>query len=905
MRELPSGTVTFLFTDIEGSTRLLRQRGDAYAAALAEHRKVVRATFGDWGGVEVDAQGDAFFYAFARAGDAVAAAEQVHAALATGPIRIRIGVHTGEPTVTADGYVGVDVHRGARIAAVGHGGQTLLSEQTARLATGVTTKDMGLHRLKDLLGSERLYQLGEADFPPLTSLHRLNLPAHATPFLGRAAELGEVTGVLRRSDVRLVTLTGPGGTGKTRLALQAAAELADEFQDGAWWVSLAAVRDPRLVLPTIASTLGVKDDLSGHVGDRVLLLLLDNLEQVIAVGVELTALLAECRNLKLLVTSREPLRVSAERELAVPPFEESEAVALFRERAHGDQPGPVAEICRRLDCLPLAVELAAARTTILSPAQILERLDQRLPLLTSGTRDAPERHRTLRAAIDWSYELLSDEERALLARLSVFVGGCDIDAAQRVCDADLDGLASLAEKSLLAQRDGRLEMLETILEYARERLEQRGEGDDLEARHIVHYLRLAERAGPELTGREQEAWLERLDRDHGNLRVALSWCAQNTDSGDQGLRLASALTIFWFVRGFYVEGLDHLGRALATSGSDPSRARAGALWGVGLLATLVGDHERAGASLDESLAMARAIGDSACEGRCLVALGLLALFRDDVPAACALLRDGASTARRCGDLWCMADGLGTLGSVLPLQGALDEARAVGTEALAIARHEGDRQGIRMALFGLALAAVRKGDLDAAASEALEGVSICRAIGDPWFVSYFLWILALLRAEQGALADARVHAEESLSVAREAGGALLVVCALEASAAVARAVGDLDRASEFLAEAAAVVAGGNVPASYASAAARERGLLDLARGDASGARTSLEGSLALARRCGDRWAEGRALASLARATGAAGDSPRARALVDEAMLLQQETGDRLGLAESRRFASEVA
>jgi tetratricopeptide (TPR) repeat protein len=538
----------------------------------------VRATFGGRGGVEVDAQGDAFFYAFARAGDAVAAAEQVQAALATGPIRIRIGVHTGEPTVTADGYVGVDVHKGARIAAVGHGGQTLLSEQTARLATGVTKKDMGRHRLKDLLGAERLYQLGEDDFPPLTSLHRLNLPAQATPFLGRAAELGDVTEALRRSDVRLVTLTGPGGTGKTRLALQAAADLADEFQD-------------------------------------------------------------------------------------------------------------------------------------------------------------------------------------------------------------------------------------------------------------------------------------------------------------------------------------HLGRALATSGADPSRARAGALWGVGLLATLVGDHERAGASLDESLVMARAIGDSSCEGRCLVALGLLALFRDNVPLACSLLRDGALIARRCGDLWCLADALGTLGSVLPLQGALDEARVVGAEALVIARREGDRQGIRMALFGLAVAAVRKGDLDSAASEALEGVSICRAIGDPWFVSYFLWVLALVKAEQGAIPDARDHAEESLSVAREAGGALLVVCALEVSAAVSRAVGELDRASEFLAEAAAVVAGGNVPASYASAAARERGLLDLARGDAPGALTSLEGSLALARRCGDRWAEGRALASLARATGADGDSLRARALADQAMLLQQETGDRLGLAESRRISGE--
>src|SRR5438067_5934099 len=388
---LPSGTVTFLFTDIEGSTRLLHELGDAYAHVLAEHRRVLREAFARHNGVEVDTQGDAFFVAFARASDALAAARDAQLAL-DGPVRVRIGVHTGEPLVTQEGYVGIDVHRAARIAAVGHRGQVLVSQSTHTLVGSDDLCDLGEHRLKDLTAPERIYQLGNQEFPPLKSLNQSNLPQQPTPFVGREKELAEVLQLVGDPSVRLLTLTGPGGSGKTRLAVQAAAEAVDEHEHGVWWVGLQAVRDPELVLPTIGSMLGAKSEPVEHIGNRRMLLVLDNLEQVVGAAPALGELLAACPNLKVVVTSREPLRLAAEHEYAVQPFVEQEGVGFFLARARAVradfQPDEeVREICSRLDQLPLALELAAARVRALSSAQILVRLEQRLPLLTRGSRD--------------------------------------------------------------------------------------------------------------------------------------------------------------------------------------------------------------------------------------------------------------------------------------------------------------------------------------------------------------------------------------------------------------------------------------------------------------------------------------------------------------------------------------
>jgi class 3 adenylate cyclase len=407
VRQLPSGTVTFLFTDIEGSTRLLHELGERYADVLAEHRRVLREAFSRHGGVEVDTQGDAFFVAFARAGDAVAAAGEAQDALATGPVRVRIGVHTGEPVVTEEGYVGTDVHRGARIMGAGHGGQVLLSETTRQLLdTTEELRELGDHRLKDLTAPQRLYQLGDGDFPPLRTLYRTNLPIQPTPLVGRERELEEA-GALVRSH-RLLTLTGPGGSGKTRLALQLAAEAVEQFPDGAFWVPLQAIRDPALVERAIGTSVGADDGLIEYVANKRLLMLLDNFEQVIEAAPTISSLLAGTPNANVLVTSREPLHVESEQRYPVEPLPEDDAAVLFVERARAVAPGfppaaAVGEICRRLDGLPLAIELAAARVALLDPDELLARLDRRLPLLASRSRDVPARQRTLRATIEWSY----------------------------------------------------------------------------------------------------------------------------------------------------------------------------------------------------------------------------------------------------------------------------------------------------------------------------------------------------------------------------------------------------------------------------------------------------------------------------------------------------------------------
>ena len=425
-RELPSGTVTFLFTDIEGSTRLLDELGDAYAEALAEHRRQLRAVFERHGGIEVDTQGDAFFVAFARASDALAAAAESQRVLEDGPIRVRMGVHTGEPTVTEEGYVGIDVHRAARIAAAGHGGQLLVSQTTYDLAADGALRDLGEHRLKDLSAPERLYQLGADDFPPLRTLYQSNLPVPATPFLGREDELTEVRALLGRPEVRLLSLTGAGGSGKTRLALQAAGAAADDYPQGVWWVPLAPVRDAESVFEAAARGLGVSGTLAESIGQRRLLLLLDNFEHVIGASAGLSQLLSACPNLDVLVTSRERLQLGGEHVYPVPVLTRPDARALFVARAcavHPEfEPGPaVDELCGRLDDLPLALELAAARTTILTTEQLLARLGQRLDLLRGG-RDADLRQQTLRATIEWSYDLLDQDEQELFARLSVFEG---------------------------------------------------------------------------------------------------------------------------------------------------------------------------------------------------------------------------------------------------------------------------------------------------------------------------------------------------------------------------------------------------------------------------------------------------------------------------------------------------
>jgi predicted ATPase len=627
-RELPSGTVTFVFTDVEGSTKLLHELGaDAYAQALAGHRRLLREAFSAHGGVEVDTQGDAFFYAFPSAPRAVAAAVAATDALSAGRIRVRVGLHTGEPRLTAEGYVGEDVHLGARIAAAGHGGQVLLSRQTSELVDREVL-DLGEHRLKDFAEPLWLFQLGSQRFPPLKTISNTNLPRPASSFVGRERELEEVTGLLN-DKARLVTLSGPGGSGKTRLALEAAAELVPEFRNGVFWVGLASLRDPGLVTETVSHALGAKDGLAEHVGERDMLLLLDNLEQVVEVAPELAALVEACPNLKLLVTSRELLRVRGEVEYAVPPLEITEAVELFCDRAQLEPSDEIAELCRRLDSLPLAVELAAARTRVLSPAQILERLAKRLDLLKGG-RDAEARQQTLRATIEWSHDLLNEDEQRLFARLSVFAGGCTLDAAEAVSDADLDPLQSLVDKSLLRHADERFWMLETIREYALEQIETSGEAEELRRGHADYYLALAEEAEPHLRGSSPQDWLELLEHDHDNLRAALD-CLEASGDTELVLRLAGALAAFWGTKGQIAEGRRRLDNALRID-ERPTAARAKALNGAADLAYGSGDPATARLHAEEALALDRELGDRWGTALSLFNLGYASAVEADLAA---------------------------------------------------------------------------------------------------------------------------------------------------------------------------------------------------------------------------------------------------------------------------------
>ena len=873
-QDLPSGTVTFLFTDVEGSTELLHDLGaEAYAGALAEHRRVIREACASEGGVEVDTQGDAFFFAFPTAPGALAAASALTEALASGRVQVRVGLHTGTPLLTDEGYVGDDVHRAARIAAAGHGGQVLVSSSTAALVES-ELRDLGEHRFKDLSAPERVFQLGARDYPPLNTLHQTNLPIQQTPFLGRERELGEVLALLSRDDVRLLTLTGPGGTGKTRLAAQAAGALAEHYPHGVFWVPLAPLRDSELVLESAAQILGAKDGLAAHIANKEMLLLFDNFEQVVEASSGLSSLLGVCPRLELLVTSREPLHLSGEQEYPVPSFAPEEGVGFFRARARAVKPDfevdeAVPEICRRLDELPLALELAAARVKTLSTEQILSRLEQRLPLLTGGTRDAPERQRTLKATIEWSYDLLSGKEQQLFRRLSVFVSGCTLEAAEEVCEADLETVALLVDKNLIRRSDGRFTLLETIREYAEERLADSGEQEDLQRRHALYFLALAERAEPELTGVEQAVWLDRIAQEHENLRAALERLTGDDDR-ESVLRLSSALVLFWFVRGFYAEGVEWLGRAIA-SPEARSSALAKALWGAGFLEVLRGDYEQGETHLVEALSMAREVEDGSLEARTLLVLGLLAFFQNEIARARSAMEESVQIARAVEDTWCLADGLGTLSSIYPLQGDLARAELVGQEALQMARRARNQSGTGMALFGLALTATRRHDLAGAWALASEGLTICREMGDRWFTSYFLWILATVAYELGDSAQARVEIDEAVSVAREVDGALLLVCSLEVLARLDLADGELDAATQHLDEALDVAAAG-VPKSYVAAVHLTRGELARECGDTQAARSELERSVELARECGDTWAEEAALAAVVALDQSPGGTP---------------------------------
>jgi predicted ATPase/class 3 adenylate cyclase len=725
--DLPTGTVTFLFTDVEGSTRLLHELGaDAYAVALSEHRRIVRDACATEGGVEVDTQGDAFFFAFPSASGAVAAAQTMTEALAPGPIQLRIGLHTGAPLVTDEGYVGDDVHFAARIAASGHGGQVVVSQSTRALLDGPSLTDLGEHRLKDIDGAVSMFQVGDENFPPLRTISNTNLPRPASSFVGREQELEEVLALLEGA--RLVTLTGPGGSGKTRLALEAASTLVPEYKAGVFWFGLAALRDPALVMETIAQTLGAKDSLADYIGERELLLLLDNLEQVIGAARELSSLIQSCPNLTLLTTSRELLRVQGEVEYHVPPLREPEAVSLFRERSQLEPSDEINELCRRLDSLPLAVELAAARTKALSPKKILERLSQRLDMLKGG-RDADPRQQTLRATIEWSYDLLSDEERRLFRALSVFSGGCTLEAAEEVTDADVDTLQSLVEKSLVRFTNERYWMLETIREYAREQLHGDGEAAPSLLRHAEWCCELAERMGGMPPQRRLDADFGSLPDEVDNVRTALVW-AWESGNDELALRFGPACLRYWMDRALFHEATSWLERSPLTSADVPPHVRLDALRAAGVIAFMIlADTALAEERWSQALALANELPDTEEIVLWIQRMRAgVAWDRGDLEFALALLKQNLAKAREKGSRTQEADFLFQLGAVLGDLGRFEEAEGVLVQAAEVHREFGDHVAVAALQIQRGDLALDRGELSNAAELYYEYLEALERLG---------------------------------------------------------------------------------------------------------------------------------------------------------------------------------
>jgi predicted ATPase/class 3 adenylate cyclase len=753
--DLPSGTVTFLFTDVEASTSLLLELGaGAYAEALAEHRRILRQACAAHGGVEVDTQGDAFFVAFESAPDALEAARDTLAGLAAGRIRVRVGLHTGTPHLDEEGYVGVDVHRAARIAACGHGGQVLVSASTAALTGTDGLRDLGEHRLKDLSAPERIYQLGVGEFAPLKSLYRTNLPVPATPFLGREHELADVLGLL--DDARLLTLTGPGGTGKTRLGLQAAAEASDRYPDGVFWVPLASLRDAGLVLEAAGQALGAKDGLAEHVADKTLLLMLDNFEHVVDAADGLAELLASCPNLQMLVTSRELLRLPAEQAYPVPPLEPQDGIDLFVARAHAVDPAfatspAVPALCARLEQLPLALELAAARVRVLSPEQLVERLSQRLDLLKAG-RGADPRQQTLRATIEWSHDLLTEEEQRLFARLAVFRGGCTLESAEAVCDAEVETIESLVDKSLLRVREGdRFWMLETIREYAAERLGNSVDADQVRRRHAEYFLALAEEAEPH-TLRMDPEWLDRLESESDNLRAALDRFEASGET-QLALRLSGSLMDYWGAKGYMGEGLRRLARALAAD-TRPTAARAKALNAAADMGIGHADSEAARAYAGEALAIYRQLGDRWGSAGALYVLGHTAADDQDYENARKLWEECRQLFDEVGDRYykLLADRM--LSWAYDELGEPDRAEMLKRRVLEEARAQGYKHVQIHALESLAHAAGPKGHIEEATALLKEAYELNVELGDRFreavLVCRFARVLALAgRADAAA------------------------------------------------------------------------------------------------------------------------------------------------------------
>jgi len=866
---LPGGTVTFLFTDIEGSTKLLKRLRDLYSTLLEEHREILRGAFAQWNGHEVDSRGEEFFVAFPRATDAVAAAVEAQRELEghTWPegvdVRVRIGLHTGEPWVAEEGYVGMDVHRAARIANVGHGGQVLLSETTAALVIdelpeGVSLLDLGRHRLKDVRRMERIRQLVieelPNEFPPLKSLEvlppstpvekqRHNLPAELTPFIGRKTELVEIGEMLRDPSIRLLTLVGVGGMGKTRLSLHAAAELVDEFPDGVWLVEFAKLRDPELVPQHAAAVLGVSaqeaeegrdvgDVLTSYLRDKKLLILLDNCEHLIEACAGLAEnLLRGCPEVQLFATSRENLGIPGEKSFVVPSMElppetsrpqeleAYEATRFFVDRAvaalpmfqpTSDNSASIANICRRLDGVPLAIELAASRVKILSPDQISNLLQDRFRLLTGGSRTALERHQTLQATMDWSYNLLTEPEQSLLTRLSVFAGGWTLEDIEGLIQDNLgtrtdilDLLSNLVDKSLVIveHKNGlaRYGLLETVRQFSAKLLTASGNADEFRRRHANFFIKLAEKADPKIRGGDQLEWLEILEDEHENLRAALRWSIAS-DRPNDAARLVGALGWFWFIRGYWEEAWRWLTMSSDILTDPEPDLRAKALYRAGGIEVIRGNLAGPRELVQEAMDICTGLGDEEGMAWCLNLLGQATTFeKQDLDQGSANLTKSIELFHSLDDEWGVAWSTRYLGQIAEIEEDIDRSVALHEEALQRFEELGDVYNAAHSLFILGETYRNHGDFHEAKKVFLESYSKSELVDAPVWAAHALMGLGMTALEIEHYHEADENLRDALEILQRIGDENCASRTLGGLARVAQHNDDYDQAAEYLRE----------------------------------------------------------------------------------------------------------
>jgi predicted ATPase/class 3 adenylate cyclase len=964
---LPSGTVTFLFSDIEGSTYWWEQHHDWMAWAFTRQESILRGAAAAHGGYVYKMIGDAFQIAFDTAPEALAAATEAQRALQKenwgefGPLRVRMALHTGVTEERQDDYVGPILNRLGRLLSVSHGGQILLTQATYDLAADVlpgeiALLDRGTHRLKDLIRPEHIYEATASDllsdFPALQTLDSFphNLPLQLTSFIGREKEILEVKRDLLGD--RFVTLTGPGGTGKTRLALQVAAELLELFPDGAWLVELASISDPLLVPQTVAAVLGIRESsgrpiqglLTDYLRNKEILLILDNCEHLLSSAAQLTAtILQACPNVCILVTSRESLDIPGEVPIRVPslsipnthqipPIEkliQYESVRLFVERAELIQPDftltqlnalPVAQICHRLDGIPLAIELAVARVKMMRVEQVAERLDDRFRLLTGGSRTALPRHQTLRALIDWSYDLLSESERTLMSRLSVFAGGWTLDAAEAVCAADdlsqydvLDLLTQLVNKSLVVPdresgTEARYRLLETIRQYARERLVEAGGGDKVRERHLEYYLDLSEQAEPHLRGPDQVSWLDRLEKEVDNLRAALEWAMETNVSA--ALRIASALFWFWHIRGRKTEGIDWLERALAEDKKSPVSdvfIRGKAMNVAGSLLVMHGSPERAWEVCEESLALHASLGSKGRSGvaHALWNLAQGAAHHEDFDQAKAYSERSFELYQELGDRFGMAQNLDNMGSYPLVRSDYAKAKEIWEKDLALRKELGDKDGAAWILSCLGELAFWRGDHENAKTLYMESQSAFCEVGNKWAASMALSGQGSVALAQGDFEQAAQLYEEAMAFGQDMGDQNAIAGRRYDLARVAWSRGNYDLAGELYEETLVFVREQLKNKGAIAATLFELGEVAWAKGDLDQATKRYEEAMAVGREINGQFTIASALNGLGKVARTRGDNVTARSLQREALQILQKVGTQWGVAYALESATELA